>query len=136
VEAAVRFYTEGLGLVGGIDYVFRGPRRTVTPQFFHTPNDRHHSCAFGIGPLDKRMHHFMVETTSIDDVGIAHDEVTRREIPVTLPLGKHANDQMLSFYLVSPSGFQIEYGSGGRPPPAEAEYSIKDMWGRPSIGGR
>ncbi len=29
-------------------------------------------------------------------------------------LGKHTNDHMTSFYLMSPGGFAIEYGCGGR----------------------
>ena len=29
-------------------------------------------------------------------------------------LGKHTNDQMISFYLITPSGFEVEYGFGGR----------------------
>ena len=29
-------------------------------------------------------------------------------------LGRHANDLMLSFYLKTPGGFDIEYGTDGR----------------------
>ena len=32
---------------------------------------------------------------------------------VTRTLGRHTNDQMISFYLTTPSGFHIEYGYGG-----------------------
>lgn len=28
-------------------------------------------------------------------------------------LGRHANDEMISFYVRTPSGFDIEYGHGG-----------------------
>ena len=28
-------------------------------------------------------------------------------------MGRHANDFMVSFYLRTPSGFDIEYGTGG-----------------------
>ena len=30
-------------------------------------------------------------------------------------LGKHTNDQMVSFYVKSPAGFDIEFGWGGIP---------------------
>jgi hypothetical protein len=30
-----------------------------------------------------------------------------------MTLGGHSNDEMLSFYPLSPSGFDIEYGWGG-----------------------
>ena len=29
-------------------------------------------------------------------------------------LGRHANDEMVSFYVRTPGGFDIEYGTGGR----------------------
>ena len=29
-------------------------------------------------------------------------------------LGTHTNDRMTAFYIETPSGFQIEYGTGGR----------------------
>jgi 2,3-dihydroxyethylbenzene 1,2-dioxygenase len=129
-EGAARFYREGLGLTGGVEYVFRSRRGALTPQFFHTTGPRQHSVAFGVGPMSKRLHHFMIECTSIDDVGLAHDIVRQRDIPITVPLGKHANDQMLSFYMTTPAGFDVEYGWGGRPPGPWAEYSVADMWGR------
>ena len=128
--AAAHFYGTVLGLTGGVEYLFRSGRGTMAPQFFHTTNPRQHSVAFGVGPMTRRLHHFMVECTSLDDVGLAHDLVRDRDITVTVPLGKHANDQMLSFYCTSPSGFDVEYGWGGRPPTTLAEYSVADMWGR------
>ena len=33
--------------------------------------------------------------------------------PISASLGRHVNDEMLSFYLRSPSGFDIEFGWGG-----------------------
>ena len=31
-----------------------------------------------------------------------------------MTLGTHTNDRMTSFYVRTPSGFEIEYGFGGR----------------------
>ena len=39
--------------------------------FLHT-NPRHHSLAMG-GPMPTRMHHFMLQVASLDDVGLAYD---------------------------------------------------------------
>ena len=36
-----------------------------------------------------------------------------REIPLAMSLGRHTNDLMTSFYVRTPSGFEIEYGTGG-----------------------
>jgi extradiol dioxygenase len=58
------------------------------------------------------LHHLMVQTASLDDVGIAHDLCVDRNIPLAMTLGRHTNDRMFSFYVRSPSGFEIEYGWG------------------------
>jgi len=87
--------------------------------FLHC-NPRHHSIAFQprIPDLprsrDKKMWHFMLETNTLDDVGTALDLATRAGIPVVSSLGRHSNDQMVSFYMSTPSGFEVEYGWGGR----------------------
>jgi 2,3-dihydroxybiphenyl 1,2-dioxygenase len=90
-----------------------------TLVFLHC-NPRHHSIAFqpSIPDLprsrDKRLWHFMLETNTLDDVGTALDLATRAGVPVVSSLGRHSNDQMVSFYMSTPSGFEVEYGWGGR----------------------
>ena len=84
----------------------------VDIAFFHT-NARHHSVAVG-GRLDKRIHHFMIEAKAMDEVGRAYDRCIRQRIPIMNTLGRHPNDQMFSFYAFTPSGFQFEFGWGGR----------------------
>jgi extradiol dioxygenase len=59
------------------------------------------------------MHHLMLEVGSIDDVGTGLDIVNERSIPLAMSLGRHTNDHMTSFYVRTPSGFEIEYGTGG-----------------------
>jgi extradiol dioxygenase len=80
--------------------------------FLHC-NSRHHSIGLGGPPGIKGLHHVMLETNSLDDVGIALDAVNRLGVEITITLGRHFNDGMLSFYMRSPSGFQVEYGWGG-----------------------
>lgn len=79
-------------------------------------NPRHHSLALINEALDHKAgqtNHIMVEMQSIDDVGRAYDEVLRRKLPIIMTLGRHSNDQAISFYFVGPSGFGIEIGYGG-----------------------
>lgn len=84
----------------------------VDIAFFHV-NRRHHSLA--IGKRDrKRIHHFMLEVASMDDVGLCFDRALKGRVPIAQTLGRHPNDRMFSFYAVTPSGFQFEYGYGGR----------------------
>lgn len=56
----------------------------------------------------------MLEVSSLDDVGSTHDVCLERGVPIVSSLGRHTNDHMTSFYLETPAGFQIEYGTGGR----------------------
>lgn len=84
----------------------------VDIAFFHA-NTRHHTVAFG-DRQRKRLHHFMVEARSIDDVGHALDRTVAAGLRVMQTLGRHPNDRMLSFYAKTPSGFQFEFGYGGR----------------------
>ena len=48
------------------------------------------------------------------DDGTALDLAMRAGIPVVSSLGRHSDDQMVSFYMSTPSGFEVEYGWGGR----------------------
>ena len=57
--------------------------------------------------------HLMVEVATLDEVGMAMDRCRRRNATVSSTLGRHANDLMVSFYVQTPSGFDIEYGTGG-----------------------
>ena len=50
----------------------------------------------------------------MDEVGRAYDRCIRNRVPIMNTLGRHPNDQMFSFYAFTPSGFQFEFGWGGR----------------------
>lgn len=84
----------------------------VNIAFFHA-NPRHHTVAFG-DAQKKKIHHFMLEVRTIDDVGLAYDRALRAGVRIVNTLGKHPNDRMFSFYAKTPSGFQFELGCGGR----------------------
>jgi 2,3-dihydroxybiphenyl 1,2-dioxygenase len=115
-EESCAFLTEVLGfrrsdhlemeLAPGLDLVVR---------FFHC-NGRHHSIALARTPFEvpQSLHHFMVEVNDRDDVGRAFDRAWTAELTIANGLGRHPNDGMFSFYVVSPAGFQVEVGYGGR----------------------
>jgi len=80
--------------------------------FFHC-NARHHSLAVGQpGPVCG-LHHVMLELRELNDVGTTYELVRDRGLPLAMDLGRHTNDRMLSFYVRTPGGFEIEYGWGG-----------------------
>ncbi|MEY2425668.1 MAG: hypothetical protein QOI61_1240, partial [Actinomycetota bacterium] len=113
-EESHRFVTEGLGLRQS-DWVETEIAEGIELEirFYHC-NPRHHSLALARAPfeLPQRLHHFMVEVNDRDDVGYAFDRAWKAGSPIASGLGLHPNDQMFSFYVVTPAGFQVEVGHG------------------------
>lgn len=115
LDRSLHFYRDVLGMRIS-DFVRFTPTPGVTLKiaFLHC-NPRHHSLAFAAMPqAPKRLHHFMLQLTSLDDVGSTYYLCQNQQVPITMNLGKHTNDHMVSFYLRTPSGFAVEYGWGAR----------------------
>jgi biphenyl-2,3-diol 1,2-dioxygenase len=91
----------------------RGAPSGLMLTFMHC-NPRHHTVAFGEMRSPKRLHHFMLQVKTIDDVCSTMYLCQDRGVPVAATLGRHTNDHMVSFYLRTPSGFEVEYGYGAR----------------------
>ena len=119
-DASLRFYRDVLGF--RLRDSMRLPPQTVgrpadgKPAWlrFFGCNPRHHSLAFLPMPTPTGIVHLMVEVADADDVGLCHDRALRRRVPMSATLGRHVNDLMLSFYMKSPGGFDIEFGCEGR----------------------
>jgi biphenyl-2,3-diol 1,2-dioxygenase len=112
--ASLKFYCEGLGFELSDTIGFEiGPNRSVELTFLHC-NPRHHSLAIGPSPGPQRLHHFMVQVDTLDEVGFALDRAAAQSVPLTMTLGRHTNDHMVSFYARTPSGFDVEFGWGAR----------------------
>jgi len=107
------FYGEVLGFKVS-DYIHTEvvPGRPLRLTFMRC-NRRHHSLALADLPLKKKLQHLMLEVQSIDDVGRALYRCLDAGQHISLTLGRHSNDDMLSFYPMTPSGFDIEYGWAG-----------------------
>jgi 3,4-dihydroxy-9,10-secoandrosta-1,3,5(10)-triene-9,17-dione 4,5-dioxygenase len=84
------------------------------PWVFTHVNVRHHSLALGPARNRGAFHHVMLEVSDLDTVGRAFDRLETMGVPMATTIGKHTNDEMVSFYVWTPSGFEIEYGYGGR----------------------
>lgn len=112
---SLHFYRDLLGLRISDFIEMRSHRsgQSLSLTFMHC-NPRHHSIAFGVIPARKRLMHFMLQTRSVDDVGSTYYLCQDRGIEISGTLGRHTNDHMMSFYLRSPSGFEVEYGWGAR----------------------
>jgi 2,3-dihydroxyethylbenzene 1,2-dioxygenase len=129
VAASERFYREALGMRGSVEARMRMAGQQIAPMFMHC-NARGHSIAFGIPGFTKRIQHFMIEVDSLDDVGLTYELAKEHKVPILMGLGRHQNDNMVSFYMQTPSGFFCEYGWGGTPALEQSEYNPRgDSWG-------
>jgi 2,3-dihydroxybiphenyl 1,2-dioxygenase len=99
--------------------------------FLHC-NPRHHSLAL-VGSDTPGLRHVMLETQSIDDVGLAIDIAARRG-ELTRALGRHTNDKAVSFYVKTPSGWEIEYGWSGLQVDDEV-WIVRQLAGPTSLWG-
>jgi 2,3-dihydroxybiphenyl 1,2-dioxygenase len=113
------------------DYIDFGPDMYGT--FTHA-NERHHSFAWApIPTAPPGVGHLMFEVDELDFVGRAWDKVQAGAAPIASTFGKHSNDEMLSFYVKTPSGFQIEYGFGGKiideATWTPSRYDVPSYWG-------
>lgn len=88
-------------------------RNTAGPTYFLGCNPRHHSYGVAPKPGDGKLVHLMVEAATLDDVGLALDRAYAMELPMMHTLGKHTNDQMVSFYVYSPDNYAFEFGWDG-----------------------
>jgi len=115
---ALRFYTDVLGFrlrdsmsMPG-EFVGKEPGSKVWLRFLGV-NPRHHSLAFLPMPNPSKCVHVMLEVDRLDDVGRALERVRKHKAPLSATLGRHMNDEMVSFYVRSPGGFDIEFGCEG-----------------------
>ena len=112
IQKTAQFYCDMLGLRIS-DYMdLRAQRPGMGDAVFLHCNARHHTLALGEGGATT-IRHLMIELKSLDDVGSTHDLAKQKGV-LTRSIGRHTNDQMVSFYMKTPSGFDIEYGWGGR----------------------
>ena len=137
IDATHAFYTELLGF-GDSDDLRLPPPAKGAPEmrirFMHAGNPRHHSLALANFPHPVGIVHMMVEVTTLDEVGQCLDRVEKAGIPLLASIGRHCNDNMLSFYAFGPGGIAVEYGYDGLQVEDWSQFSATestegDIWG-------
>ena len=79
--------------------------------FLHADNGRHHSIAFGEGPVPPSgAVHVMLQYPNLVEVGKAYDRMKAMGYPESASLGQHINDETVGFYVQTPGGFDLEIG--------------------------
>lgn len=122
------FYLGILGMRGSIEYELQRQGAHAIMHFMSC-NPRQHSLAFANFRSNKRLSHVMTETARLEDVGLTRDIVRRRGVPMRLDIGQHHNDRAVSFYFVTPSGWNWEMGWGVAAPTGQAEWGKAGIWG-------
>lgn len=106
----------------------------VVPMYFFGCNPRHHTLGIWGDEIPGHLSHFMVEGQTIDDVGRALDRCADHNVELQWGLGRHSNDQMISFYCCTPDGAEAEFGYSGiriEDASKETTYEITapSLWG-------
>ncbi len=136
-EATIAFYTKLCGFGLSDDLTLPPPAPDLPDQritFLHADNPRHHTLGLYNFPHPIGLVHVMAEVSSLDEVGACMDRVKQAGLHIFASLGRHANDEMVSFYFFAPGGFGFEVGFDGRQIADWSSFTatqstIGDIWG-------
>ncbi|NKS61940.1 extradiol ring-cleavage dioxygenase [Rhodococcus hoagii] len=79
-------------------------------------NERHHSIAVAgvrglpVDPIRTRIQHLNIQVAELDDMTRSYQRVKSLGFDMALGVGQHTNDRELSYYALTPSGFEWEVG--------------------------
>lgn len=79
-------------------------------------NERHHSVAIAavnrlpINPIRTHIQHLNTQVAALDDMTLSYQRVKELGFEMALTVGQHTNDKELSYYALTPSGFEWEVG--------------------------
>lgn len=131
------FYTNLMGFGVSDDLILPPFAENMPDQrilFLHADNPRHHTLGLYNFPNPVGVVHLMAELSTIDEVGACMDRVKQAGMHIFASLGRHANDQMVSFYFFAPGGIGIEVGFDGLQVEDWSRFTptkstIGDLWG-------
>lgn len=102
-------------------------------------NERHHSVAIAatrgvrLDPIRTQVQHMNLLAASKADLTSAYERLTDLGYEMAHEIGQHPNDHEISFYVLSPSGFEIELGwdalSVNESTWKPAHYDAISVWG-------
>lgn len=115
-ERSIAFWQELLDArTSDIISLTRGEKVVIDVSFLRV-NERHHSVAIAatrgtrIDFYDKQIQHLNLEAATLDDLSSAYERCKALGYKLARGVGQHPNDKELSFYVVTPSGFDLEVG--------------------------
>ncbi|GAB04389.1 VOC family protein [Gordonia amarae] len=112
-------------------------------------NERHHSIALAgtrgvsLDPIRTSVQHVNIQVADLEDMLAAYQRVTDLGFRMAWTVGQHTNDRELSFYCVTPSGFELEVGWNPVlvTPELDAAWEVTtyqgiSIWGHDDVGLR
>lgn len=114
LQKVLSFYKEVLGFfeVDEIDW-----KEVNADLRFLSCNNRHHSLALineALGLKGGQIDHVMLQAKSLEQVERAYEALDELGVVLSQTLGEHSNDHVRSFYFLTPAGFRMEFGYGGK----------------------
>ncbi|WP_211168079.1 VOC family protein [Brevibacterium sp. 'Marine'] len=79
-------------------------------------NERHHSIAIAningikMDPIRTSIQHMNIQVATLEDMIDSHARVRQLGFGMAWAVGQHTNDRELSYYCITPSGFELEVG--------------------------
>lgn len=136
-ELTIKFYTKVMGFGVSDDLKLPAFAEGLPKQriyFMHADNPRHHTLGLYNFPNPSGVIHLMAEVGDIDEVGDCMERVKKAGLHIFASLGRHANDEMVSFYFFAPGGIGFEIGYDGKQVKDWAKYkptksTVGDIWG-------
>ncbi len=117
MKDTIKFYTKVMGFGVSDDLSLPPPMEGLPKQriyFMHADNPRHHTLGLYNFPNPTGLIHLMAEVGSMDEVGYCMDRVKAAGLHIFASLGRHSNDEMVSFYFFAPGGIGFEVGYDGK----------------------
>lgn len=114
---------------------------------FLRSGQRHHSIALAnvaglaLDPVRTSVQHVNIEIATLEDLLASFHRVTELGFAMAWSVGQHTNDRELSYYCVTPSGFELEVGWNPVVITPEREqawepttYQAISLWGHTTVG--
>lgn len=144
---AIRGYYAGLFDARLTDWVHENISGVPLRIRFLRTDERHHSVAVAglhgasVDPIRTRVQHLNIQVATLDDLLASWQRVQDLGFRMQWTVGQHSNDKELSYYCVSPSGFEWEVGWNPITLSAQDEerwvpatYDSISTWGHTPVG--
>lgn len=136
-DATIKFYREVMGFGVSDDLTLPAFAPGLPDQriyFMHADNPRHHTLALYNFPNPAGVVHLMAEVGDMDELGLCMDRVKAADLHILASLGRHSNDEMISFYFMAPGGIAFEVGYDGKTIDDWSTFTptkstVGDIWG-------